>query len=130
MNREVHVPFCERLLGRFRRSTHLTAIPELPNLLEIKGCIVTIDAMECQKEIAKTIREREADYLLVVKGNQGKLEAAFDKHFPLDSLSHYQGDYYNTEEKCHGRSEQRLHLVSDVFGDFVDLAFEWPELKR
>lgn len=72
MNREVHVPFCERLLGRFRRSTHLTAIPELLNLLEIKGCIVTIDAMGCQKDIAKTIRERKADYLLSVKGNQGQ----------------------------------------------------------
>ena len=85
--------------------------------------------MVCQKEIAKTILEREADYLLAVKGNQGKLEAAFDKHFPLSSLSHYSGDYYNTEEKGHGRSEQRLHLVSDVIGDFVDLSFEWPGLK-
>ena len=67
--------------------------------------------------------------MLAVKGNQGKLEAAFDKHFPLSSLSHYSGDYYNTEEKGHGRSEQRLHLVADVFGDFVDLSFEWPEFK-
>ena len=105
----------------------ITAIPELLNLLEVKGCIVTIDAMGCQKEFAKTILEREADYLIAVKGNQGKQEAAFDKHFPLDSLSHYQGDYYNTEEKGHGRNEQRLHLVSDVFGDFVNLSFEWPE---
>ena len=47
----------------------------------------------------------------------------------MNSLSHYQGDYYNTEEKDHCRSEQRSHLVSDVFGDFVDLSFEWPELK-
>lgn len=60
--------------------------------------------MGCQKDIAKTIREWEADYLLSVKGNQGKLEAAFGKHFPLNSLSHYQGDYYNTEEKGHGRT--------------------------
>ncbi len=67
--------------------------------------------------IAKTILEREADYLLAVKGNQGKLEAAFDKHFPLSSLSHYSGDYYNKEEKGHGRSEQRLHLVSDDIRD-------------
>lgn len=112
------------------KSNEITAIPESLNLLEIKGCIVTIDAMGCQKDIAKTILEREADYLLAVKGNQGKLEAAFDKHFSLDSLSHYQGDYYNTEEKDHGRSGQRLHLVSDVFGDCVDLTFEWPELNR
>ena len=64
-----------------------------------------------------------------MKGNLGKLEAAFDKHFPLSSLSNYSGDYNNTEEKGHGRSEQRLHGVSDVIGDFVDLLFEWPVLK-
>jgi predicted transposase YbfD/YdcC len=120
------------VLGQLKteaKSNEITAIPELLNLLEIKGCIVTIDAMGCQKEIAKSILEREADYLLAVKGNQGKLEAAFGKHFPLSSLSHYQGDYYNTEENGHGRTEQRLHLVSDVFGDFVDLSFEWPGLQ-
>ncbi len=120
------------VLGQLKtaaKSNEITAIPELLNLLEIKGCIVTIDAMGCQKDIAKTIRERKADYLLSVKGNQGKLEAAFGKHFPLNSLSHFQGDYYNTEEKGHGRTEQRLHLVSDVFGDFVDLSFEWPDLQ-
>lgn len=64
-----------------------------------------------------------------MKDNQGKLEAAFDKRFPFSCLSDYQGVYYNTEEKGHGRSEQRLHLVSDVFGDFVDLSFEWPRLQ-
>jgi predicted transposase YbfD/YdcC len=120
------------VLGQLKtnvKSNEITAIPELLKLLEIKGCIVTIDAMGCQKDIAKTIVEQDADYLLAVKGNQGKLEAAFDKHFPLSSLSDYQGDYYNTEEKGHGRNEQRLHLVSDVFGDFVDLSFEWPHLK-
>lgn len=51
------------------KSNEITTIPELLNLLEIKGCIVTIDAMGCDKEIAKTILEREADYLLAVKGN-------------------------------------------------------------
>jgi len=120
------------VLGQLKteaKSNEITAIPELLKLLEIKGCIVTIDAMGCQKEIAKSILEREADYLLAVKGNQRKLEAAFDKHFPLSSLSHYQGDYYNTEENGHGRTEQRLHLVSDIFGDFVDLSFEWPGLQ-
>ncbi len=89
-------------LGQLKTATknnETTATPELLNLLEIKGYIVTIDAMGCQKDIAKTIREREADYLLSVKGNQGKLEAAFGKHFPLNSLSHFQDDCYNTEKK-------------------------------
>ena len=114
------------VLGQLKtaaKSNEITAIPEL-----LKGCIVTIDEMGCQKYIAKTIREREADYLLSVKGNQGKSEAAFGKLFPLNSLSYFQGDHYNTEKKDMARTEQRLHLVRDVFGDFVDLSFEWPDL--
>ena len=55
------------------KSNEITAIPELLKILEIKGAIVTIDAMGCQKEIAKKIREQEADYLLALKGNQGTL---------------------------------------------------------
>ena len=50
-----------------------TALPELLKLLDVSGCIVSIDAMGCQKEIARTILERGADYLLAVKGNQGRL---------------------------------------------------------
>ncbi len=60
------------VLGQLKtatKSNEITAIPELLNLLEIIGCIVTIDALGCKKEIAKTILEREADYLLAVKGN-------------------------------------------------------------
>lgn len=52
------------------KSNEITAIPEL---LELKACIVTIDAMSCQKEIAKKIIEKEADYLMVLKANQGSL---------------------------------------------------------
>ncbi len=55
------------------KSNEITAIPELLKLLEIKGCIVTIDAMGCQKEIASQIVEQGADYDLALKGNQGGL---------------------------------------------------------
>lgn len=55
------------------KSNEITAIPELLKILEINGCIVTIDAMECQKEIAKEIIQKEADYVLAVKGNQSGL---------------------------------------------------------
>jgi len=111
------------------KSNEITAIPELLKLLEIKVCIVTHDTMGCQKDLAQAILKREADYLLAVKGNQGRLEAASDKHFPLHSLTNYEGDYYNSEDKGHGRIEKHLHLVSEVFGDFVDLGFEWPGLQ-
>jgi hypothetical protein len=56
-----------------QKSNEITAIPMLLQLLELSGCIVTIDAMGTQKEIAKTIREQEADYVLALKGNQGTL---------------------------------------------------------
>ena len=55
------------------KSNEITAIPRLLEMLELKGCIVTIDAMGCQKEIAQGILDREADYLLAVKENQGRL---------------------------------------------------------
>lgn len=60
------------------KSNEITAIPELLQLLELKGCLVTLDAMGCQRKIAQTILDKEADYLLAVKGNQGKLAEAFD----------------------------------------------------
>jgi predicted transposase YbfD/YdcC len=60
-------------LGEVRvdeKSNEITAIPKLLQMLELHGAIVTIDAMGCQKEIAAAIRERGADYVLAVKGNQ------------------------------------------------------------
>jgi len=66
------------VLGQIKteeKSNEITAIPELLKKLVIKGCIVTIDAMGCQKEIAQAIRDTGADYLLQVKGNQPTLLA-------------------------------------------------------
>jgi predicted transposase YbfD/YdcC len=64
------------LLGRVavgEKSNEITAIPRLLKMLEITGAIVTIDAMGCQKEVARTIRGRKADYLLALKGNHERL---------------------------------------------------------
>ncbi len=60
------------------KSNEITAIPELLELLEIKGCIVTIDAMGCQQKITKKIIDKEADYVIMVKGNQGYL---YDRYY-------------------------------------------------
>jgi predicted transposase YbfD/YdcC len=120
------------VLGQMKtaeKSNEITAIPQLLNLLDIKGKLITIDAMGCQKEIAETIVKKEADYLLSVKGNQKKLFQAFEEEFPLTKLSHYEGDYFNTEETGHGRNETRLHAVSDITDRFVDFGFEWASLK-
>ncbi|NVC42504.1 transposase [Vibrio vulnificus] len=64
---------------------------------------MTIDAMGCQKKIAQKILEKNADYLLVVKGNQGRLEEAFDNYFDMSMLQKHYGDSYSTQEKSRGR---------------------------
>jgi predicted transposase YbfD/YdcC len=72
------------VLGQLKteqKSNEITAIPLLLELLELKGCIVTIDAMGCQREIAARIIKQEADYVLSLKGNQGVLHAEVAEYF-------------------------------------------------
>ena len=111
------------------KSNEITAIPELIKLLELKGCLVTLDAMGCQREIAKTIVDKEADYLLAVKGNQGRLEKAFKQHFSADKINAWEGEHYLTNEFSHGRIENRMYIVSDIFDEFVNFSFDWPGMK-
>ncbi len=94
------------------KSNEITAIPALLHLLTIKGCIITIDAMGCQTEIAQTIIDGEGEYVLAVKGNQGHLhedikdlfETEFAQPVPFVGIEH---DYCRTTEKDHGRIEIR-----------------------
>ena len=111
------------------KSNEIRAIPELLELLDIRGCLITIDAMGCQREIAKKVVDKEADYLLAVKGNQGKLHEAFQKHFTVMSVQNWSGDCYQTREKNHGRDETRFYIVSDLFDEFVNISFDWPGMK-
>ncbi len=108
----------------------ITAIPDLLNLLDLKRSLITIDAMGCQKDIASKIKDKKADYLLAVKGNQGKLYQAFEEKFPVALFSNYEGDSFSTQEISHGRKETRLHIVSDVTSEFFDFEFEWKGLKK
>lgn len=85
------------------KSNEITAIPALLKLLSVCGCLVTLDARGCQKQIAQAILDKEADYLLAVKGNQKRLEDAFEKHFPLHHFANYQDDHFTTQERVHGR---------------------------
>lgn len=85
------------------KSNEITAIPELVEAVLTKGCTITIDAMGCQKEIAKTIIENKADYILAVKGNQGNLKQAIE-----DTVRFEQPDTVDITEDCgHGRIETR-----------------------
>ena len=63
------------------KSNEITAVPKLLEMLELKGAIVTLDAMGCQKKIAEKIVSKKADYVLAVKGNQGRLHDALENTF-------------------------------------------------
>lgn len=120
------------LLGQIKtdeKSNEITAIPELLKLLSVCGCLVTLDAIGCQKAIAQAILNKEANYLLVVQGNQNRLEEAFSKHFALQHVAQYQGGYFSNIETVHGREETHFHIVGEVMWDFVALSAEWPEFK-
>jgi predicted transposase YbfD/YdcC len=99
------------------KSNEITAIPLVLELVDVKGAIVTIDAMGCQKEIAADIVARKGDYVLPVKGNQGNLEAAVQdflyEHLE-DDFARVKVSRHETEERCHGRQEHRIYLQVDV----------------
>lgn len=92
------------------KTNEITAIPELLRLLDISGCIVTIDAMGCQTEIAKQIIVQQADYVLAVKENQGHLHEDMALFFRLAHQNDFQkvdSTYDRTVNKGHGRVEIR-----------------------
>ncbi len=70
------------------------------------------------------------DYLFAVKGNQGRLNKAFEEKFPLKELNNPEHDSYAMSEKSHGREEIRLHIVCDVPDELIDFTFEWKGLKK
>lgn len=122
------------VLGQLKteeKSNEITAIPELLGMLDIKGCIVTIDAMGCQKEIAQKIIEREADYVLALKGNHGTLHD--DVKLYLDSIMDKQlkdvaHETTETIEKDHGRIEERRYLVTENI-EWLPNKELWKNLK-
>ena len=93
-----------------KKSNEITAIPQLLKALEVSGCIITIDAMDCQTEIAKEIIEQEADYVLALKDNQGNLfedvKLLFDD-LEKSEYKAYSYSYHKTVDKGHGRIEIR-----------------------
>jgi predicted transposase YbfD/YdcC len=96
------------------KSNEITAIPHLLDLLELKGALVTIDAMGCQKEIAKRIVERGGDYILTVKGNQGRLRDDIEAAVLRAINEGAEGEDYlthETEEDGHGRHEKRHYTI-------------------
>lgn len=103
------------------KSNEITAIPELLDDLNVKGHIITTDAMGTQTEIVKKIRKKQADYVLALKGNQGRLYEDVKLYFEDDELL-AQCAYTKTTEKAHGGIEKREYWQT------ADLA--WLEQKK
>jgi len=112
------------------KSNEISAIPELLRLLEIKGCIVTIDAMGCQKKIAEQVISQGGDYVLGLKGNQGSLLEAVEKTFSeadVEALNGEEFDFYQMESKGHGRHETRTHYTTRA--SHLPMLSKWKGLK-
>lgn len=100
------------------KSNEITAIPELLRLLNVSGCIVTIDAMGCQTKIAQTIRDEKADYILRVKDNHSSLKQDLVDWFAYGDSQGFVGmgmDFHQTSHKTSGRIEiRRCWVVRDA----------------
>jgi predicted transposase YbfD/YdcC len=114
------------------KSNEITAIPQLLDILELKGCIVTIDAMGCQRDIAKKIRECDADYVLALKGNQGELQEMVSDFF----TTAIQRDFISVEHSRsedndygHGRIESRICYAVALPPYLKEFHNEWADLK-
>ena len=113
------------------KSNEITAIPKLLDLLDLQGQIVTIDAMGTQKALAKKIHEKEADYVLALKGNQGTLneDVRLFLETEIEKVSSSAiEDRYEEVDKGHGRIETRKCIVSSKL-DWLVQKPEWAGLK-
>ena len=112
------------------KSNEITAIPKLLEVLEIAGCIVTIDAMGTQTEIAEKIRERGADYILGLKQNQpnlyGDVALFFEEYRNKPGLE--EACHARTTDKGHGRMETRECFVCEDIG-WLEYRERWKDLK-
>ncbi|MFY7697868.1 MAG: ISAs1 family transposase, partial [Legionella sp.] len=122
------------VLGQIKvddKSNEITAIPALLELLDIKGCIVTIDAMDCQEKIAEKIIQKEGDYILAVKDNQKAVHDEVDDFFKTACQFNFQDiahDYFEENHKGHGRVESRRHWITDCL-DTISKPERWSSLK-
>ena len=118
-------------LATEEKSNEITAIPELLKQIDVKGAVVTIDAMGCQKAIAKKITAGGSDYVLVVKGNQKTLYKTIRELFLSymeDDFAHVQHRKYEMHDKSHGRIEERSYYLVKLPADF-SLKKQWPSMR-
>lgn len=114
------------------KSNEITAIPELLKVLSLNGCIVTIDAMGCQKEIVKQIREQGGDYVITLKKNQSGLYQRVEALFKEALLKQYQGFVFSSNRDSiqgHDREETRYCMMLSNIQAQVDPEEKWLDLQ-
>ena len=113
------------------KSNEITALPELIKILDLSGCIVTIDAMGCQKEIVKAIVEKDADYVIAVKKNQPTLYKQIEQLFKQaikTSGESLNMSSFNSSEMNRGREEIRNYLMITDVMEQIDPLQKWKKL--
>lgn len=114
------------------KSNEITAIPELLKVLELNGCIVTIDAMGCQKEIVKLIISQGGGYVITLKKHQSSLYKQVEELFRQaikNSFEKFTHSCYQTKEHSHGREEIRNYLMLSDINDRIDPTSKWDSLQ-
>jgi predicted transposase YbfD/YdcC len=112
------------------KSNEITAVPELLDALHLDGCIVTLDAMGCQRSIAERIRAKDADYLLVLKANHGRAFEAVREHFERTCFGRGSGGrpVFDAFEESHGRLVRR-RVFLDPAARGLEALDGWPDLR-
>ena len=113
------------------KSNEITAIPQVLELVDVKGATITIDAMGCQKAIAKQIVDSGGDYILAVKGNQPTLEQDIESSFHEqleNDFSDVRFRHTKTRDKGHGRVETREYYQAEV-PEWFSKTRDWRGLK-
>jgi predicted transposase YbfD/YdcC len=121
-------------LATEEKSNEITAIPVLLRQLALAGCIVTIDAMGTQTQIASQIREQEGDYALALKENQATMYEGVSETFSMalkDQFAHIEHDYHRTVDGGHGRLEIREYwtITDPAILAFLDAEHRWCGLQ-
>ena len=122
------------VLGQIKteeKSNEITAIPKLLKALDVHGCIVTIDAMGCQTAITSQVIDQGGDYVVALKGNQEKLATEVEQLFTQADEKEYEGyewDYYETQNKSHGREEIRRYWTIDC-QNLLENSGKWSKLN-
>ncbi len=116
------------------KTNEIPAVKELIEMLDVKGMIITADAMHCQKETAQTIIENGGDYVLQLKANQKNfyedVYSMFNDKYMDEADKNCEYEIYKTQEKNHGRIETRTCYVLNEIAFFTDYLANWKGLKK